>query len=150
MPTIKERLQEDWKVALKAKDKFTANVLSTAKSAILLVEKSDNRKVEDAEAIEILAKEVKQRREALLEFKKGSRQDLVDEANAEIKILLNYLPQQLSEDEIKQIVKDSAIEVGASSMKDMGKVMALVRPKVLGKADGKLVSEIVKQYLTNK
>ena len=150
MPTIKERLQEDWKVALKAKDKFTANVLSTAKSAILLVEKSDNRKVEDAEAIEILAKEVKQRREALLEFKKGSRQDLVDEANAEIKILLNYLPQQLSEDEIKQIVKDSAIEVGANSMKDMGKVMALVRPKVVGKADGKLVSGIVKQYLTNK
>ena len=150
MPTIKERLQEDWKVALKAKDKFTANVLSTAKSAILLVEKSDNRKVEDAEAIEILAKEVKQRREALLEFKKGSRQDLVDEANAEIKILLNYLPQQLSEDEIKQIVKDSAIEVGASSMKDMGKVMAVVRPKVVGKADGKLVSGIVKQYLTNK
>ena len=150
MPTIKERLQEDWKVALKAKDKFKANVLSTAKSAILLVEKTDNRKIDDAETIEILAKEVKQRREALLEFEKGSRQDLVDEAKAEIEILLNYLPQQLSEDEIKQIVKDSAIEVGANSMKDMGKVMAAVRPKVVGKADGKLVSGIVKQYLTNK
>ena len=150
MPTIKERLQEDWKGALKAKDKFKANVLSTAKSAILLVEKTDNRKIDDAEVIEILAKEVKQRREALLEFEKGSRQDLVDEANAEIKILLNYLPQQLSEDEIKQIVKDSAIEVGANSMKDMGKVMALVRPKVVGKADGNLVSGIVKQYLSHK
>lgn len=150
MPTIKERLQEDWKNALKAKDKFKANVLSTAKSAILLVEKTKNIKIEDAEAIEILAKEVKQRRESVVEFQKGSRQDLVDQTNDEIKILLDYLPQQLSEEEIEQIVKDSAMDVGASSMKDMGKVMSVVRPKVLGKADGKLVSEIVKKYLTNK
>ncbi|MBP1889531.1 uncharacterized protein YqeY [Clostridium moniliforme] len=149
MPTIKERLQEDWKTALKAKDKFRANVLSTAKSAILLVEKTDNRKVEDSEVIEILAREVKQRREAVLEFEKGNRQDLVDEANAEIKILLDYLPQQLSEEEIVQIVKEAAIEAGANSIKDMGKVMALVRPKTVGRADGKLVSQIVKNYLIN-
>lgn len=149
MPTIKEKLQEDWKMALKAKDKFKAGVLSTAKSAILLVEKTDNRKVEDAEAIEILAREVKQRREAMLEFEKGNRQDLVDEANAEIAILLDYLPQQLSEEEILEIVKESAITVGASSIKDMGKVMALVRPKTVGKADGKLVSQLVKNYLNN-
>lgn len=150
MPTIKERLQEDWKTALKAKDKFKANVLSTAKSAILLVEKTDSKPVDDSQVIEILAREVKQRREAVLEFEKGNRQDLVDEANAEINILLNYLPQQLSEEEILQIVKESAIEVGASSIKDMGKVMALVRPKTVGKADGKLVSQIVKDYLNNK
>ena len=150
MPTIKERLQEDWKTALKAKDKFRANVLSTAKSAILLVEKTDNRKVEDSEVIEILAREVKQRREAVLEFEKGNRQDLVDSTNEEIKILLDYLPQQLSEQEILQIVKDSAEEAGANCIKDMGKVMALVRPKTLGKADGKLVSQIVKDYLSNK
>ncbi|MDQ0150123.1 GatB/YqeY domain-containing protein [Eubacterium multiforme] len=149
MPTIKERLQEDWKTALKAKDKFRANVLSTAKAAILLVEKTDNRKVEDSEATEILAREVKQRREAVLEFEKGNRQDLVDEANAEIKILLDYLPQQLSEEEIVQIVKEAAIEAGANSIKDMGKVMALVRPKTVGRADGKLVSQIVKNYLIN-
>lgn len=150
MPTIKERLQEDWKAALKAKDKLKANVISTAKSAILLVEKTESIKVEDAQAIEILAKEVKQRREAMLEFEKGNRQDLVDEAKAEIKILLNYLPQQLSKEEIKEIVEQSAIESGASSIKDMGKVMSIVRPKVLGRADGKLVSQIVKEYLTNK
>ena len=150
MPTIKERLQEDWKMAMKAKDKFKANVLSTAKSAILLVEKTDNRKIDDAETIEILAKEVKQRREALKKKEKGSRQDLVDEAKAEIEILLNYLPQQLGEEEIKQIVKESAEEVGANSIKDMGKVMSVVRPKVVGRADGKLVSQIVKEYLNNK
>ena len=150
MPTIKERLQEDWKNAVKAKDKFKSNVISTAKSAILLVEKTEGIKVEDAQAIEILAKEVKQRREAMLEFEKGNRQDLVDQNKAEIEILLEYLPQQLSEDEIKEIVQISATDVGANSIKDMGKVMALVRPKVLGRADGKLVSQLVKEYLTNK
>ena len=150
MPSIKERLQEDWKNAVKAKDKFKSNVISTAKSAILLVEKTDGIQVEDAQAIEILAKEVKQRREAMLEFEKGNRQDLVDQNKAEIEILLEYLPQQLSEDEIKQIITESATEVGANSIKDMGKVMAIVRPKIVGKADGKLVSALVKEYLTNK
>ena len=150
MPTVKERLQEDWKTALKAKDKFKANVISTAKSAILLVEKTDGITADDALAIEILAKEVKQRREAMLEFEKGNRQDLVDQSKAEIEILLNYLPQQLSEGEIRQIIEESAIEAGASSIKDMGKVMSIVRPKTLGRADGKLVSQIVKEYLTKK
>ena len=147
MTAIKDRLQEDWKTALKAKDKFKTSVISTAKAAILLVEKTDNRKLEEDEVITILAKEVKQRRESMLEFEKGNRQDLVDQCEAEIKILLEYLPQQLGEEEIKQIVKESAEEVGANSIKDMGKVMSAVRPKVVGKADGKLVSQIVKEYL---
>ena len=150
MPTIKDRLQDDWKAALKTKDKFTAGVISTAKAAVLLVEKTENRKLEDDEVINILAKEIKQRREAMLEFEKGNRQDLLDQSKAEIEILLKYLPQQLSEDEIKQLVKDSADEVGANSIKDMGKVMSVLRPKTVGKADGKLVSQIVKEYLNNK
>ena len=150
MPTIKDRLQDDWKAALKTKDKFTAGVISTAKAAVLLVEKTENRKLEDDEVINILAKEIKQRREAMLEFEKGNRQDLLEQSKAEIEILLKYLPQQLSEDEIKQLVKDSAEEVGANSIKDMGKVMSVLRPKTVGKADGKLVSQIVKEYLNNK
>lgn len=150
MPTIKERLQEDWKTALKARDKFKASVLSTAKAAILLVEKTDGVTLEDDKVIEILAKEVKQRREAMLEFEKGNRQDLVDQSKAEIEILLGYLPQQLNEDEILQLVKDTATEIGANNTKDMGKLMSAVRPKVLGKADGKLVSQIVKDFLNNK
>lgn len=150
MSSIKDRLQEDWKTALKTKDKFTANVISTAKSAVLLVEKTDNRKLEDDEVISILAKEVKQRRESLVEFEKGNRQDLVDQCKAEIEILLKYLPQQLDEEEIKKIIIESAEQVGANSIKDMGKVMAAVKPKVVGRADGKLVSQIVKDYLNNK
>jgi uncharacterized protein YqeY len=150
MTAIKDRLQDDWKTALKAKDRFTTSVISTAKAALLFVEKTDNRKLEEDEVITILAKEVKQRRESMLEFEKGKRQDLVDECKAEIEILLKYLPQQLSEDEIKQIVRDSAQELGANSIKDMGKVMSAVNPKTVGKADGKLVSQIVKEYLNNK
>ena len=108
------------------------------------------RSLEDDEVITILAKEVKQRRESIVEFEKGNRQDLVDACKAEIEILLKYLPQQLGEEEIKQIVIESAEEVGANSIKDMGKVMSVVRPKVVGRADGKLVSQIVKEYLNNK
>lgn len=147
---IKERLQEDWKQAMKSKDKFRSSTISLAKSVILLVEKTDGIKLEDEQVIEILAKEVKQRNEAILEFQKGNRQDLVDSAKAEIEILKEYLPQQLSEEEIKKIVIDVADNLGASSMKDMGKVMAEVRPKVVGRADGRLVSSIVKNYLNNK
>ena len=85
----------------------------------------------------------------MLEFEKGNRQDLIDQNKSEIEILLGYLPQQLSE-EILQIVKETATEVGADNMKDMGKLMSAVRPKVVGKADGKLVSQIVKEYLNSK
>lgn len=145
--SLKERLQEDWKEALKAKDKFKANVISMAKASVLQVEKTDNVKLSDDEIIVILSKEVKKRREAMLDFEKGKRQDLVDEAKAEIEILLNYLPQQLTEEEITKYVQEAATEVGANSIKDMGKVMAAVTSKTKGCADGKLVSKIVKEYL---
>ncbi|MGL4761741.1 MAG: GatB/YqeY domain-containing protein [Sarcina sp.] len=148
MPTIKERLQGDWKDAMKAKDRFRSGVLSMTKSAVLQIEKNEGIELEDARVIEILAREIKQRREAMLDFEKGNRQDLVDQSQAEIEILLNYLPQQLSEEELKSIIKEAAIEVGASNIKDMGKLMANVRPKTVGKADGKVVSQFVKEYLS--
>ncbi|AND85664.1 GatB/YqeY domain-containing protein [Clostridium tyrobutyricum] len=145
--SLKERLQEDWKQALKSKDKFKASTISMARAAVLLVEKTDGKQLDDEQIIGILAKEVKQRREAVLEFKKGNRQDLIDNAENEIKILLSYLPQQLNEEEISEIVHQAVNEVGANSIKDMKKVMALVMPKTKSRADGKLVSQIVKQYL---
>jgi uncharacterized protein YqeY len=145
--SLKEVLQEDWKQALKAKDKFKTDTISMARAAILLVEKTDGEQLDDEQIFEVLSKEVKQKREAILEFEKGNRQDLVDKANAEIEILLGYLPQQLSEEEISGIVRQAVDEVGAISMKEMGKVMAIVVPRTKGRADGKLVSQIVKQYL---
>ncbi len=145
--SLKERLQEDWKQALKARERSKANTISMAKAAILLVEKTDGKQLDDEQIVEVLAREVKQRREAILEFEKGNRQDLIDQANAEIEILLGYLPQQLSEEEICEIVRQAVDEVGANSIKDMGKVMAVIMPKTKGRSDGKLVSQIVKQYL---
>jgi len=144
---LKERLQQDWKEALKSGNKFKANTISMARSAILLGEKTDGRILEDDEIVDILAKEVKQRREAMLEFEKGNRQDLVDSVKAEIEILLSYLPQQLTNEEIKGIILQVIEEVGANSIKDMGKVMAVVVSKTKGRADGKAVSEIVKELL---
>jgi uncharacterized protein YqeY len=145
---LKERLQEDWKQALKSKDKLKADTISMAKAAILLIEKTDGSKLEDDAIIDVLAKEVKMRREAVLEFEKGNRQDLVDQTNAEIEILLEYLPQQLNEEEIEEIVRMAVNETGSNSIKDMGKVMAAVTPRTKGRADGKLVSTIVKQFLS--
>jgi hypothetical protein len=144
---LKERLQEDWKKALKAKDKLTAGTISMAKAAILQVEKNGSGQLDDEEIIDILAREVKQRREAIAEFEKGNRTDLVDKANSEIEVLLGYLPQQLNEDEINDIVRVTAYEVGANSMRDMGRVMSAVVEKVRGRADNNLVSILVKRHL---
>ena len=145
--TRKERLQEDWKTALKAKDKFKASTISMAKAAVLLAEKTDGVQLDDAKVVDVLAKEVKQRRDSVLEFEKGNRQDLVDQTKAEIEILLNYLPQQLSESEISDIVRQAVDEMGANSMKDMKAVMAIVTPKIKGRADGKMVSQLVRDSL---
>lgn len=145
--SLKEKLQQDWKNAMLTKDKFKASTLSMAKAAVLQVEKTDNRILNDEEIIEILSREVKRRRDAIVEFEKGNRQDLVDEANSEIEILLEYLPKQLTQDEIAEIVRQTINETGASSARDMGKVMTAVMAKTKGRADGKLVSAIVKQNL---
>ncbi len=145
--SLKEKIQQDWKDAMKNRDKFRSNTLSMAKAAILQVEKTDNRVLDDEEIIGILSKEVKSRRDALVDFEKGNRQDLVEEAKSEIEILLEYLPKQLTEDEIAEIVRQIICETGASSAKDMGKVMSAAMTKLKGRADGKLVSSIVKQNL---
>lgn len=146
--SLKERLQQDWKEALKSGDKFKANTISMAKAAVLQIEKTNTVQLDDQGVIEVLAKEVKSRRDALVEFEKGKRQDLVDSTNAEIDILMGYLPQQLTEEEIREIVKNVASEIGADSIKSMGKVMAALVPKTKGRADNSLVSKLVKEYLS--
>lgn len=148
--TIKEQLQMDWIRAMKEKNKDLSSILNMAKAAILQVEKTDNRKVEDPEALQILAKEIKQRRETLPEFERGNRQDLVDKANFEINTLMGYMPTQLTEDEITALIKEQAELLGANNIKDMGKLMGGLRPLTAGKADGKLVSELVKKFLNEQ
>jgi uncharacterized protein YqeY len=145
--SLKERLQEDWKAAMKARDKFRAGVINMARSAVLYQEKTYGSMLDDEGIISVLSKEVKQRRDATIEYEKGNRQDLVDQANNEIQILLEFLPQQLTEDEIKEIIVNAVSEVGAVSIKDMGKLMTVIMPKLKGRADGKLVNQIVKDIL---
>jgi uncharacterized protein YqeY len=146
--SLKERLQEDWKNSMKSKDKFRASNISMARAAILQAEKVDNRTLDDEEVIEILSREVKRRREAIAEFEKGNRQDLVEQTKSEIEILLEYLPKQLTEEEIADIVQQVVYETGANSIRDMGKVMSAAMPRLKGCADGTLVSLIVKQHLS--
>jgi uncharacterized protein YqeY len=146
--SLKDNLQEDWVLALKSKDRFKANVISMAKAAILHAEKVDGSTLDDEAIITIIAREVKQRKEAIVEFEKGNRQDLVDQNTKEIEILFEYLPKQLTSEEIVEIIKNAVIETGATSAKDMGKVMSAIKLKVKGRADGKLVSDLVKQILS--
>ena len=109
--------------------------------------KTDSSKLDDNQVIEVLAKDVKQRRDAMQEFENGKKQDLALKTKAQIKILLEYLPQQLTELEISELVRETVVKLGTNSMKHMGKVMSALLHKVTRVADGKFVSQIVKEYL---
>lgn len=145
--SLKEVLQQDLKTAMKEKDSVRKSVITMTRAAILQIEKDKKIELDDEGVIEVIAKGVKQRKDSIPEFEKGNRLDLVENIQKEIDILMAYLPQQLSEDEVSRIVADTIVEVGAQSAKDMGRVMSALMPKVKGRADGKLVNIIVKQQL---
>ena len=119
------------------------------RAAILQVEKDSQKVLNDDEICAIVAKEVKKRKESVKEYEDAGREDIADNLKKEIEILSKYLPEQLTEDEIRKMVEDAIVESGAASPRDMGKVMSILRPKTAGKADGKLVSDIVKEKLAN-
>lgn len=145
--SLKERLLNDLKQSMKEKDTLKKSCITMVRAAILQVEKDKKVQLNDDEIVDIIAKQVKQGKDALEDFKKADRQDLIEQTQKEMDVLTKYLPQQLSEDEIEQIVSETISEVGATSMKDMGKVMGAIMPKVKGKADGSLVNKFVKQHL---
>ncbi len=145
--SLKERLLEDMKLAMKDKDTVRKNAVQMARAAVLQVEKDNRITLEDDGIVEIIAKEVKKRRDSLPDFEKAGRQDLVDDLKREIEILLQYLPQQLTEAELEVFVKEAIQETGAASAKDMGRVMQAVMPKVKGRADGKMINQIAKKIL---
>ena len=145
--TIKEQLLEDMKVAMKEKDTIRKDAIQMVRAAVLQYEKDNKAVLEDDGVIEIIAKEVKRYRDVLPDYEKGGRDDLISEVNAKIEILMPYLPKQLTEQEVKDIVQQVIAETGASSMKDMGKVMGAVIAKTKGRADGKVINNIVKECL---
>ncbi|MCX7842409.1 MAG: GatB/YqeY domain-containing protein [Clostridia bacterium] len=145
--SLKERLLEDMKLAMRDKDLIRKNSIQMVRSAVLQVEKDSKTTLDDDGVIEIIAKEVKKRKDSLPEFEKSGRQELIDNLNSEIQVLMHYLPQQLSEDELITIVKDAIEKTGASSIRDMGKIMQAVMPQIKGRADGKAVNQIVNRLL---
>ena len=145
--SLKERLLEDFKTAMRERDIVSKNAIQMVRSAVLQIEKDNKVTLDDDGIIEVIAKELKKRRDSLPDYEKSGRQDLINDLKAEIEILLRYLPQQLTEEELEAIIKQAIEETGASSAKDMGKVMQVVMPQVKGRADGRMVSQIAKRLI---
>lgn len=145
--SLKDKLLEDYKTAMKEKDVVRKNVVGMVRAAILQFEKDNKVVLDDSGVLNVIAKEIKKRKDSLPEYIKSGRQDLIDELNREIEILNSYLPPMLSEEEIEQVVKETIEIIKPNGMKDMGKVMQEVMKKVSGRAEGKVVSEIVKKYI---
>lgn len=146
---LKENLLKELKEAMQAKDTIKKDTITMLRAAILQVEKDGQKELSEDEMLTIVAKEVKKRKESLGEYEKAGRQDIVDNLNREIEILEVYMPKQLEVEEIREIVKKAISETGATSMRDMGKVMQSVRTETAARADGKVVSDIVKEELNN-
>ncbi|MCA0754594.1 GatB/YqeY domain-containing protein [Paenibacillus sp. N4] len=144
---LSERLTDDMKQAMKNQDKFKLTVIRMMRASVKNLEIDLKRPLEDSEVLDILSREIKQRKDSLQEFKKAGRDDLVADLVVEIEIISQYLPQQLTEEEIQEIVSQTIHELGASSKADMGKVMSALMPKTKGRADGKLVNQFVQQLL---
>ncbi|HMM20195.1 MAG TPA: GatB/YqeY domain-containing protein [Selenomonadales bacterium] len=147
--SLKDRLTEDMKQAMKEKEagKLRLSVIRMVRASIKNVEIDRKKELSEEEVLDVLAKEVKMRRDALEEFKKGNRPDLVEGLEQEIAVLMQYLPEQLSEAEVRVLAAEAVSKAGAAGPKDMGKVMAVLMPKVRGRADGKLVNTVVKELL---
>lgn len=166
MTSLKEKIKEEIYSALKKREEIKTSTLRMLNDAILKKEKEKRAnlgkggevlneeelikksQLTEEEIIDIISSELKKRKESVSIFEENKRMDLAEREKAEIEILQEYLPEQLSEEEIKNIVKEAIKKVGAEEIKDMGKVMAEIMPKVKGKADGSMVSQIVKDLLT--
>ena len=145
--SLKDKVQEDLKISLKARDEVRSLTLRMLLAAIMNKEK-EGKEVTEEQFLDVALFEAKKRREAKEAFLKGERPELAEKEQAELEILLPYLPEQLTEEEIKDLVQKAIEKIGATSIKDMGKVMGELAPQVKGKADGALVAKIVKELLT--
>lgn len=146
--TLKEKLAEDLKLSMKEKDTIKKNTVQSIRAAVLQIEKDKQITLDEDGVIEVISKELKRRKDVLPDYEKSGRDDLIADLKKEIEIVMAYLPSQLSHDELDEIVKNAVETTGASSMKDMGKIMQMVMPQIKGRADGKMVNEIAKKYLS--
>ena len=145
---LKEKLLEDLKNCMKDKNVVRKNVIQMVRAAILQVEKDNGITLDDNQIINIIAKESKKRKDYIVDYEKSGREDLINELKEEINILAEYLPKQLSMEEVEKIVKEVIEAEGATSMKDMGKVMKSAKAKIGAASDGKTINEVVKKCLS--
>ncbi|WP_207941037.1 glutamyl-tRNA(Gln) amidotransferase subunit E [Enterococcus sp. DIV2402] len=148
--SLLSKLNDDMKTAMKAKEKETLQVIRMLKASLQNEQIKVGRDLTEDEELTVLSREMKQRRDSLTEFEKAGREDLTEKVKGEITIVEQYLPAQLTDEEIRQIVVDAIEKTGATSPKEFGKVMGLVMPQVKGKADGNQVNAVVKELLTEK
>jgi uncharacterized protein YqeY len=144
---LRDQIDSDMKIAMKAVDKPRLEALRLIKSELRKKEIDDQVTLDDDAMVQLLTRLAKQRQDSIEQYGAGGRQDLVDKETAELHLIQSYLPQQLSEAEVRDLVTLAVKETGAGSPKDMGKVMGALMPRTRGKADGKLVSQLVKQAL---
>lgn len=145
--SLREDIHKDIAAAMKSGDKERLSTVRMLMSAIKYKEVDAKRQLTDEETIAVISTLVKQRQDSIEQFKKGGREDLAEKETREIEVLRGYLPPQLSEAEVRDIIKKAVAETGAQGQKDMGKLMKVVMPQVKGRADGKLVNDIVKEVL---
>lgn len=144
--SLKVKLMDDLKDSMRNKEKLRKNAITLVRSAIKQKEVDERIELDDEAILDIISKQVKQKKDSINEFKKGNREDLVSQTEKEIAVLMEYLPPQLSEAELELIVKQAIDDTNATSMKDMGKIMGKVMPQIKGRADGSLVNKIVIKY----
>ncbi|MCS7005530.1 MAG: GatB/YqeY domain-containing protein [Cytophagales bacterium] len=147
--SLKSRVEEEMKNAMKAKDTITLEALRAIKSKILLEQtsKGGNTELTEEQEVKLLQSLIKQRRDSIEQFQKAGRTELAEKELAEIRVIERFLPAQLSEDEVRKILQEIIARVGATSPKDMGKVMGVASKELAGKADNKLIADIVKSLL---
>ena len=146
---LKEQLFDDLKQAMKDKDTVKKDIVQLVRAGVLQLEKDNKVQAADEDVMAVITKEIKKLKDVLPDVEQAGRQDLIDEANKKIAILKAYLPEQMSEDAIKQLIRQTIEQTGAVSIKDMGKVMGAVSAQTKGRADNKLVSQLVKEILSS-
>ncbi len=144
---LKEKLMDDLKESMKNKDVIRKNTIQMVRAAILQIEKDKGIEVEDDKILEIISKEVKSKKDVLKDFERAERQDLIDQTNQEISVLQEYLPKQLSREEIKSELEKIIAKIGATSMKDMGAIMKEAKAKMGASAEGKIINEVAKEIM---
>ena len=144
---LKEKLMEDLKTYMREKEVNKKNAVQMVRTAILQIEKDKGIEVKDEQILEIISKEVKKRKDALADFEKAAREDLISQTNEEISVLEEYLPKQLTDEELESKIKEIISKVGGTSLKEMGLVMKEAKAQIGAAADGKRINEVVRKLL---